>query len=244
MRPARCSACRMASATTVSVGLPPARRRSGRSRLAFAGEAVRDGVPKAVVAGVFLSSAEYEARQGTQTDAAFVEDLYGAFLGRGGDVAERGFWTAAIDGGASRAEVAAGIAGSAEAGNHLEASTTGIFVADVEAISARSLYNCALGREAEAPGLLHWSDLFEQGVDLRTLGDGLEKSAEFQARHGAATDEAFVASLYQDGTGRQADAAGLDHWVGLLESGQMGRGELALHFSMEQEARNDLDWAL
>lgn len=212
--------------------------------LAFVSDAARDGASKAVLAGVFLSSAEYKALQGAQTNAEFVEDLYGAFLGRSGDAAERGFWTAALDGGASRAEVAAGLAGSAEAASHLQASTTGVFVADLEGISARSLYNCSLGREADASGLLHWSNLLEQGVDLRTLGGGFEKSAEFQARHGAATDEAFVERLYQDGTGRQADAAGLDYWSGLLESGRMGRGELALHFSMEQEARNDLDWPL
>jgi hypothetical protein len=193
---------------------------------------------------VFLSSAEYKARVGDQTDAEFVQGLYTAFLGRAGDTAERGFWTDALDGGVSRAGVASSIAGSAESGSHLQASTTGVFVADVESIYARSLYNCSLGREADAPGLLHWSNVLEQGIALRTLGDQFDASAEFNARHGASTDEAFVESLYQTGMGRQADAAGLDYWTGFLESGQMGRGELALVFSMAQEVRNGLDWPL
>ncbi len=213
--------------------------------LAFAGQGTERGVSRTDLARMFLSSAEYEARHGApRTDAEFVEDLYGAFLGRGGGEAERGFWTAALEGGVSRAEVAAGIAGSAEAGSHMQAATTGVFVADVEGIFARSLYHCALGREAEASGLRHWSNLLEQGTDLRLLGAEFEKAAEFAARHGTGTDEAFVEALYRDGTGRQADAAGLSHWVGLLDSGQMGRGEVALHFSMTAEARNDLEWIL
>ncbi|GAA0572365.1 hypothetical protein GCM10009416_08760 [Craurococcus roseus] len=212
--------------------------------LAFTGEAARDGFPKAVLADVFLSSAEYKARVGDQTDAEFVQGLYTAFLGRAGDASERGFWTDALDGGVSRAGVASSIAGSAESGSHLQASTTGVFVADVESIYARSLYNCSLGREADAPGLLHWSNVLEQGIALRTLGDQFDESAEFNARHGASTDGAFVESLYQTGMGRQADAAGLDYWTGFLESGQMGRGELALVFSMAQEVRNGLDWPL
>ncbi|GAA0572357.1 hypothetical protein GCM10009416_08750 [Craurococcus roseus] len=212
--------------------------------LAHAGQALEDGASRADLARMFLASGEYGARHGEQTNAGFVEGLYTAFLGRGGDASERGFWTDALDGGLSRAEIAAAIAGSGEARGHMQASTTGVFVADVEGIQARSLYHCALGREADAPGLLHWSNLLGQGIDLRTLGDVFDDSAEFGARHGASSDEAFVESLYRDGAGRGADAAGLDFWVGLLASGAVGRGEVALHFSMTQEARNDLDWAL
>lgn len=212
--------------------------------LAFAQEALEDGASRADLARMFLSSGEYGARHGERTNAGFVEDLYTAFLGRGGDASERGFWTAALDGGVSRAEVAAAIAGSGEAGSHMQASTAGVFVADLEGIQARSLYHCALGREADASGLRHWSNLLEQGIDLRTLGGFFEGTAEFQGRHGAASDQAFVERLYLDGAGREADTAGLAFWVGLLDSGAMERGEVALHFSMTQEVRNGLDWGL
>jgi hypothetical protein len=211
--------------------------------LAFLGEAARDGVSKAILAGVFLSSAEYKARAGEQTNAGFVEDLYTAFLGRPGGAEERKFWSDALDGGATREGVAANIAGSAESGTYLQASTTGVFVADAEGIQARSLYNCALGREADASGLLNWSSLIDRGFALRTLGDQFDDSAEFKARHDGKTDEAYVRSLYLEGAGRDADAAGLEYWTGFLESGQMARGELAMVFAMQQEARNDLDWA-
>jgi hypothetical protein len=150
--------------------------------LAFAAEALENGASRADVARAILSSAEYGARHGApRTDAGFVEDLYTAFLGRAGDASEHGFWTAALGGGLSRAEVAAAIAASGESGSHIQGSTTGVFVADSEGIQARSLYKCALGREADAPGLLHWSKLIERGFDARTLGGFFEGSAEFGA---------------------------------------------------------------
>lgn len=213
--------------------------------LAFAQEALADGASRADLARMFLSSGEFEARRhGARTDAEFVADLYDAFLGRGGDAEGRAFWAAALGAGAAQAEIVAAIADSVEAEGHMQASTAWVFVADAEAVLVRSHYRCALGREADASGLLFWSDLLERGVDLRTIGGAFGETAEFQARHRASTDKAFVERLYQDGLGREAEAAGLDHWLGFLASGQMGRGEIAFHFSMTPEARGGLDWVL
>jgi len=212
--------------------------------LAFLGGALKAGASHADLASVVLTSAEYRAAHSGLTDAAFVDDLYGDVLGRHGGDGERGFWEASLQQGASRAEVAGSIADSAEAREHLQGSTDGVFVPDSGGVLARSLYHTALGREADAPGLVHWSHVLANGSDLQTVGAGLGAMAEFEFRHGGSTDAEFVQSLYHGGLGREAEAGGLDHWVGLLESGRMGRGEVALHVSMTQEARDGLDWAL
>jgi hypothetical protein len=212
--------------------------------LAAAVEAIENGFSRTDVAGMFLSSAEYQERAGQLTDSAFVADLYDVFLGREGGDDERGFWTSALDQGLSRDDIASGIASSAEAGTNLASSTTGIFVAEAESISARSIYRCALGREADAPGLVGLSNVLEEGLDAGTLGRSLDGAAEFTQRHGGSTDEAFVESLYQNGIGRQADADGLAYWVGVLDSGLLTRGEVAVYFAMAAEPRYGLDWAL
>ena len=213
--------------------------------LSFAAEALESGASRGDLVNVFLSGAEYKALRGAaQTDAAFVEGLYDAFLGRAGGAEERGSWTAAMDQGASRAEVAAAIAGSAEAGARMEAATDGVFVADFEGASARGLYKCALAREGEAAGVKFWSDALEQGTDLKALGDAFDDTPEFLARHGALTNRQYVEKLYQDGLGRTADAEGLDYWTGLLDSGRLGRGELAVGYATSQEVRDGLDWPL
>ena len=121
--------------------------------LAAAVEAIENGFSRTDVAGMFLSSAEYQQRAGQLTDSAFVADLYDVFLDREGGDDERGFWTSALDQGLSRGDIASGIASSAEAGTNLASSTTGIFVAEAESISARSIYRCALGLGGRRAGL-------------------------------------------------------------------------------------------
>ena len=213
--------------------------------LSFAAEALENGASRGIVAGALVSSAEYKALRGAaQTDAAFVDGLYDAFLGRDGAAGELGFWTAAMANGASGGEVAAAIAGSAEAGARMGAATNGVFVADFEGASARGLYKCALGREGEAAGVRYWADALEQGADLKALGDAFDDAPEFTARHGGLTNRQYVEKLYQDGLGRAADAGGLEYWTGLLDSGRLGRGELAVFYATSQEVRDGLDWLL
>ena len=67
----------------------------------------------------FLSSTEYLAKFANLSDAAFVEMLYQNALGRTAEPAGLQHWTAALSGGATRAEVSVGIADSPEAQQHL-----------------------------------------------------------------------------------------------------------------------------
>ena len=181
---------------------------------------------------------------GPAEQAAFVQGLYEDFLGRTAGAEEQAAWARLMDGGLSRAEVAAGFCGSAEAQEHLKGATTGVFVADVEGSSARGLYKCALGREGEAGGVKYWANVIEQGTNIKALGDGFDDTPEFVARHGGSTNREYVEKLYQDGLCRAADAGGLDYWTKLLDSGQLGRGELAVIYATTVEVRGDLEWLL
>jgi len=67
------------------------------------------------VAGYFLGSSEYVGKYGTQTNTQFVQQTYQNAFDRSAEEAGLGFWVAALEGGASRAEVLAAIAGSTEA---------------------------------------------------------------------------------------------------------------------------------
>ena len=61
-------------------------------------------------------------------------------------------------------------------------------------------------------------------------------SAEFQALHGAQSDTAFIASLYQDGLGRPPDAAGARFYAGLLNSGAGSRADVLADIATSFEA--------
>jgi len=67
------------------------------------------------VAGYFLGSSEYVGKYGTQTNTQFVQQIYQNAFDRSAEEAGLGFWVSALEGGASRAEVLAAIAGSTEA---------------------------------------------------------------------------------------------------------------------------------
>lgn len=70
------------------------------------------------VAKAFLASPEYAATNGNPSNGEFVNQLYEAALGRAPEVAGFDAWVGALDHGASRADIAVGIAESPEAVQH------------------------------------------------------------------------------------------------------------------------------
>jgi hypothetical protein len=71
------------------------------------------------VANVMLASPEYAASHGSLTNAQYVDEVFEGALGRHADTAGLSFWQDALAHGASRADVALGIAQSQEAQAHL-----------------------------------------------------------------------------------------------------------------------------
>jgi hypothetical protein len=68
------------------------------------------------------------------------------------------------------------------------------------------------------------------------MADSFAASQEFINRYGAMSNRDYVAQLYRDVLGREADPDGLDHWTGLLDGGGTTRGQILIGFSESQEA--------
>ena len=97
------------------------------------------------------------------------------------------------------------------------------------------LYQATLGRSPDAGGFAGWTERLLTGE--RTLTEaaaGFTGSPEFQNSYGALTDTAFVAQLYRNVLGREADDGGLASWTARLEDG-MSREQVVLGFSQSAE---------
>jgi hypothetical protein len=99
------------------------------------------------------------------------------------------------------------------------------------------LYQGALGRIPDAPGLTGWEQAFAAepasaqsadnftalaGTPVNNLPDlayGFTQSTEFQQKYGTLTNTQFVTQLYANVLDRAPDQAGLNGWVNALASG-------------------------
>ena len=116
-----------------------------------------------VAAGIALSQ---EAVALDQSNGTFVEELYENVLGREADEEGLNAWVTQLFNGTSRAEVAQGIIESAEAG----AKANSDFI--------DSLYQSALGREADDAGKAGWTQVLENGGTHADVAIGIVGSQE------------------------------------------------------------------
>ncbi len=162
-------------------------------------EAVNAGTSLNDIANTFLNSDEF----GGANNAADINELYKALLGRDAEEGGSAVWQEVLANGGSLADIAAAIAVSAEA-QELDASNA-TFVND--------LYVNVLGRDAEEAGLNNWVDALFNGASRAEVAQAIVGSSE-------ASDKAnsdFVDALYQSALGRTADEAGKlpgpKHWL-------------------------------
>lgn len=123
-----------------------------------------NGGTLADVAGAIAVSEEAQDRD--QSNGDFVRDLYTAALGRDADEAGLDAWVSQLFNGTSRADVAKGIVGSEEAAN----KANGDFI--------DSLYQSALGRDADDAGKAAWAAQLEAGASQADVALGIVGSAE------------------------------------------------------------------
>ncbi len=97
------------------------------------------------------------------------------------------------------------------------------------------LYEGALNRAPDAPGMTFWSNLLPS-LTLSQAAAGFLGSAEYQAHGGAGLSNTdFVASLYQQELGRAADTGGASYWQGLLAGGT-SRADVLASFTTAPES--------
>lgn len=88
---------------------------------------------------------------------------------------------------------------------------------DIEAFVTR-FYVQILNRQPDEAGLAAWSDNLRTGREAgANVGYGFIQSIEFQNRN--LSNEDYIKVLYRAFFDREADAAGLNAWLGVLDSG-------------------------
>ena len=171
----------------------------------------------------------------------FVTRLYDVCLGRKPDASGKAYWMDELSSGRqSGAQVAYGFLFSEEFKNKNYCKEC--FV--------DSLYNCFMGRDADAEGKTYWLDKMNNGMTRGGVFNGFYGSQEFanickdygiQVGSGDYTDALFVITddcgkcgadnktvvdfvtrLYKVCLDREPDAEGLAYWVNELKNGQSG----------------------
>lgn len=131
------------------------------------------------VAQTFLTSDEHY----TSLRTDFLSDLYSSLLGRDVDAAGQATWLQQFEQGASRGDIVASIANSAE----------GQTAAGTDAEFVTALYTSALGRPVETAGLDNWVAQLESGAASRVdVANSIYSSDEAVVHNNAE----FVASLF------------------------------------------------
>lgn len=189
------------------------------------------------VAQALLNSSEGQARFAASgpSDAGFVNQVYQNLFHRAADAGGASFFTQALSAGASRAQVAAGIANSAEA----QADTapqikSGVWLQNANATGVENLYYAALNRAPDSPGLGAYLNAVANGLGLRDVAQSLVGSGEFARTYGGLAAPQFVSALYQNVLGRAPDAAGLSNNLAALGSGAT-RADIVLGISQSAE---------
>jgi hypothetical protein len=142
---------------------------------------------------------------------SFVAALYQDVFGRTADAPGLDRVTSSIQAGASRQATTASFLSQRE---HLGRVVDGF-------------YATYLHRAADPGGRAFWIDQLASGVSEDAVAASFLVSAEYTASH--ASNEAFIAGLYRDVLGREADATGLNNNVAALAAGRT-RAELVALF--------------
>lgn len=84
-----------------------------------------------------------------------------------------------------------------------------------EVLRAYSMF----GRAPDLEGLGYWIDAMDEGMDSAKLVNCFMTSEEFAALYAATDNQTFLQTLYINSLQREADEAGLEYWLGQLNSG-------------------------
>lgn len=116
------------------------------------------------------------------------------------------------------------------------ADQTRAFDVDGPAGQVYRLYQAALDRTPDTPGLTHNIHRVDHGLSLHDMADAFIQSAEFQVHYGSTvSDQAFVTALYDNVLNRAPDADGFAAWTGRLAEHSYDRAGVLVGFSESYE---------
>jgi hypothetical protein len=110
------------------------------------------------------------------------------------------------------------------------------FDVDSQAAQVMRLYDAALDRLPDQGGFENLLDYLEGGGSLSVLASSFLNSAEFQARYGGLSNQAFVQQMYRFCLNREGEPAGVQNWTNALNNGT-SRTEMLVLFSESAEHR-------
>ena len=196
----------------------------------------------AAVASDILASAEFTQRNGqvgSLSDAQYVTFLYQGLLGRAPEASSLANDTEALTAGVSRGALAASIATSAESESHFAAATANVWVPNPTNALITQLYETALGRVPDLPGLAGDAQALVAGASMLQIADSLAASPEFRADHAGQSAAQLVTSFYANGLDRLPDPGGLQTYTDVVQSGA-GTGAALLAIASSTEATGHL----
>lgn len=222
--------------------------------LAYWENRLSNGASGASVAYGFVFSKEFKSQNYCNTD--YAKMLYRAFMGREFDQDGLNDWVGRLNRGAKREEVFNGFALSIEFGRLCSSygiergsaiavpaygtvPTGACSVCGEESLTVQfvtRMYHEALNREPDAAGLADWcSRLQNHTASGRDLVKAFFLSDEFVAHH--YSNKEFLLRLYRAMLGREADAYGLEGWLGYMARGPL-RSKIIWRFGNSQEFIN------
>lgn len=114
----------------------------------------------------------------------------------------------------------------------------GVMKFDLNDTSAQvvRLYQAALGREPDQPGLNYWINEIGHGKSLQDLAKDFTGSDEFATRYGAHPSTGnLVELLYNNTLHRASEAAGKSYWMTELDQGHQSKDQVLIGFSESAE---------
>ncbi len=173
----------------------------------------------------FVFSAEYMMKN--TSNEQFVNDMYSMFFGREADAEGFNSWVEQLNNGASRLQVYAGFASSPEFSNLCgEYGIIGVSILNDDAINAAGdvgefvgrLYKMCLSRYPDYCGFTAWTKGLQEGSKTgSTCAYGFIFSGEFMSK--GLSNEEFVVYMYKVFFDREADEAGYNLWLSVLNNG-------------------------
>jgi subtilisin family serine protease len=152
----------------------------------------------------------------------FVERLYQSVLNRTASDADLLNWTARLDAGETRTQVAMSFLNSSEYQSHL----------------INSVYEQLLDRPVDAGGLIFWLGQMQLGLPIETIMVAIASSSEYLALHGNTT-QGQVAGFYQDFLGRAGSQSDILYWANQIAAG-VPPASIAASFLNSSEYRANL----
>lgn len=189
----------------------------------------------------FIFSKEYEARNRSNTE--FVTDLYTMFMGRTPDQDGYNYWCGQMEAGKSRKDIFTGFANSKEfyetCTNY--GVTAGYYTDETDGgrLSALNLfvgrmYETTLGRLGDQEGQNYWTKGLMNG-ELTGTDCAIQFINSKEFVNLKLSNEDYVDKLYAAFMGRTPDAEGKNHWIKLLNEGDMTRDEVFACFANSAE---------